>query len=67
MARGKLTFSEYESSLHLKSTGTKTITAVEWEHVFFADASRQKESRRFSFSKETKIKPAERKILARKI
>jgi len=57
----------YQSSLHLENTGTKTITAVEWEHVFFTDKDKQKESRRYKFRKEIKIEPGKETFVAQRI
>lgn len=60
-------FNGYQSSLHLKNVGTKTITAVEWQHVFFTDKDKQKELRRYKFRKKTKVEPGKQKFLAQRI
>ncbi|HEV2913186.1 MAG TPA: hypothetical protein VGX92_07710 [Pyrinomonadaceae bacterium] len=60
-------FNGYESSLQLKNAGTKTITAIEWEHVFFTDKDRQKELRRFRLKKRSKVGPGEQKFIAQGI
>ncbi len=60
-------FDGYESSVLLQNSGAKTITAVEWEHVFFADKDKQSEVRRFRFRKEEKIEPGEQKFVAQRL
>lgn len=60
-------FYGYESSVHIKNTGTKTITGIEWEHVFFSDKKKEKEIRRFSLRKEENIAPEEQKFIAKRL
>lgn len=56
----------YESSVHLENTGTKTVTAVEWEHVFFADDEKRTEVRRRKLRKRTLIAPGEQKFVSQR-
>ena len=57
-------FIGYESSVQLKNAGAKTITAIEWQHVFFTDESKQNELKRFEFRKRITIEPGEQKFVA---
>ena len=60
-------FDGYESSLQLENVGAKTITSVEWEHLFFSDDAKRHEVRRFSFSTKTKIGPGEQTFVGARV
>lgn len=59
--------SGYESSLQLANTGAKTIKAVEWQHVFYADKEKRQELRRFDFRKEERVLPGEQKFVSQTV
>jgi hypothetical protein len=60
-------FRGYTSSLQLENVGVKTITLVEWEHLFFSDDEKRNEVRRFSFSKKTKLIPGNQKFVGQRV
>jgi hypothetical protein len=60
-------FKGYESSLQLENVGAKTITSVEWEHLFFSDDEKRNEVKRFSFSQKTNIAPGEQKFIGQHV
>lgn len=65
--RARRTPRGYQSSLQLANTGAKTITAVEWQHVFYVDKQRRQELRRFDFRKEGKVLPGEQKFVSQTV
>lgn len=65
--RARRTPRGFESSLQLANTGAKTITAVEWQHVFYVDKEKRQELRRFDFRKEEKVLPGEQKFVAQTV
>lgn len=60
-------FNGYESSVHLKNDGAKTVRAVEWEHVFYNDAAKQDVLRRFRFRKKAKVEPGAQRFVAGRV
>ena len=47
----------------VRNTGTRTVKAVNWEYVFYEDAKRERELRRFRFRTKQKLAPGEMKFL----
>lgn len=60
-------FNGYESSVHLKNEGAKTVRAVEWEHVFFNDEARREVLRRFRFRKKARVEPGAQRFVAGRV
>ena len=57
----------YESSLQLANTGAKAISAVEWQHVFYADKEKRQELRRFDFRREVRVLPGAQKFVSQTV
>src|SRR5262249_34386410 len=51
----------------VKNVGVKTIKAVDWEYIFFADADEQKELKSYKFHNKIKIAPGDIKFLSKDV